>query len=218
MSSLRSGIEAWPLIQALMRSGGDFSAVATSSIPARSTALRTRLCFVVSGIAAGRLSTHATSNHRAESTWLRHGGITTPKSRGHSKGLLAARRDHRLTVFGQVSCTRPSALHFSSMAMADKTGTLRRMKLQELVSKMQQIEEQVALTLEEYPHGHTLERQRLVLAIAKQVHAHLADQLRGGEREPRNGEVQGSSHVVGDTKIRVAVLPSPPSTTARKPS
>lgn len=104
------------------------------------------------------------------------------------------------------------------MAMADKTGTVRRMKLEELISKMQQIEEQVALTLEEYPHGHTLERQRLALAIAKQVRAHLADQLRAGEREPRNGEVKGNSHVVGDTKVRVAVLPSPLPTSARKPN
>lgn len=104
------------------------------------------------------------------------------------------------------------------MAMADKTGTLRRMKLQELVSKMHQIEEQVSLTLDEYPHGHTLERQRLVLAITKQVRAHLADQLRAGEREPRTSEVQANPHVVGDAKIRVAVLPSPPATSARKPS
>ena len=60
--------------------------------------------------------------------------------------------------------------------------TLRRLKLEELISKMEQIEEQVARTLHEYPHGHTLERQRLVLAIAKQVRSHLVDQLRGGQR------------------------------------
>jgi hypothetical protein len=62
-----------------------------------------------------------------------------------------------------------------------KTG-LRRLKLEELISKLQQIEEQVSLTLHEYPHGHTIERQRLVLAIAKQVRSHLTDQLRAGQR------------------------------------
>lgn len=56
------------------------------------------------------------------------------------------------------------------------------MKLEELLSKIEQIEEQVSLTLREYPHGHTLERQRLVLAIAKQVRSHLMEQLRGGPR------------------------------------
>lgn len=59
---------------------------------------------------------------------------------------------------------------------------LRRLKLEELISKIAQIEEQVSRTLDEYPHGHTLERQRLVLAIAKQVRSHLADQLRAGQR------------------------------------
>ena len=56
------------------------------------------------------------------------------------------------------------------------------MKLEELISKIAQIEEQVSRTLDEYPHGHTLERQRLVLAIAKQVRSHLTDQLRAGQR------------------------------------
>jgi hypothetical protein len=59
---------------------------------------------------------------------------------------------------------------------------LRRLKLEELISKLEQIEEQVSLTLHEYPHGHTIERQRLVLAIAKQVRSHLKDQLRAGQR------------------------------------
>jgi molybdopterin converting factor small subunit len=59
---------------------------------------------------------------------------------------------------------------------------LRRLKLEELISKIAQIEEQVSRTLDEFPHGHTLERQRLVLAIAKQVRSHLADQLRAGQR------------------------------------
>ena len=60
--------------------------------------------------------------------------------------------------------------------------TLRRLRLEELISKMEQIEEQVALTLNEYPHGHTIERQRLVLAIARQIRSHLLDQVRSGQR------------------------------------
>jgi hypothetical protein len=90
------------------------------------------------------------------------------------------------------------------------------MKLEELISKMQQIEEQVALTLDEYPHGHTLERQRLVLSIAKQVRAHLADQLTGGERKPVEGLAVALDRV-GDARVRVAVFPSRPLTSADKP-
>ena len=67
------------------------------------------------------------------------------------------------------------------MVTALKRG-LRRLKLEELIAKLDQIEEQVALTLHEYPRGHTIERQRLVLAIARQVRSHLADQLRRGTR------------------------------------
>jgi hypothetical protein len=60
--------------------------------------------------------------------------------------------------------------------------SLHRLKLEELLSKIEQIEEQVVLTLQEYPHGHTIERQRLVLAIARQIRSHLKDQVRGGTR------------------------------------
>ena len=52
-----------------------------------------------------------------------------------------------------------------------------------MLAKVEQIEEQARLTLDEHPHGHTIERQRLILAIARQVRAHLADQLASGERE-----------------------------------
>ena len=62
--------------------------------------------------------------------------------------------------------------------------SLRRMRLEDLLSKVEQIEEQANLTLTEYPNGHTLERQRLIMAIAKQIRSHLADQLRLGDREP----------------------------------
>jgi hypothetical protein len=62
---------------------------------------------------------------------------------------------------------------------------LRRIKLEDLLSKVEQIEQQANLTLSEYPHGHTVERQKLIMAIAKQIRSHLADQVRVGEREPR---------------------------------
>ena len=65
--------------------------------------------------------------------------------------------------------------------------SLRRLKLEDLLSKVEQIEEQANLTLTEYPNGHTLERQRLIMAIAKQVRSHLADQLRLGDRQPAQG-------------------------------
>jgi hypothetical protein len=83
------------------------------------------------------------------------------------------------------------------------------MKLEELLSKIEQIEEQVHLTLHEYPRGHTIERQRLVLAIAKQIHAHLADQLAAGQRKALNAEAEPYLRVIdGDAdRVRVAVLP-----------
>lgn len=90
-----------------------------------------------------------------------------------------------------------------------KKTTLRRMKLEELIVKVQQIEEQVSLTLNEYPRGHTIERQRLVLAIAKQVRAHLTDQLAAGERKAVSADAERHLRVIdGDAeRIRVAVLP-----------
>ena len=64
-----------------------------------------------------------------------------------------------------------------------KIATYRRLRLEELIVKIEQIEQQAALTLHEYPNGHTVERQRLVIAIAKQVRSRLVDQLEAGERE-----------------------------------
>ena len=63
------------------------------------------------------------------------------------------------------------------------TAEIRRLRLEELVTKLQQIEQQAALTLDEYPHGLTVERQRLIIGLAKQMQAHLRDQLHHGERE-----------------------------------
>jgi hypothetical protein len=75
--------------------------------------------------------------------------------------------------------------------------SLRRIKLEDLLSKVEQIEEQANLTLSEYPHGHTIERQRLIMAIAKQIRSHLSDQIRMGDRE--------SFHPV-EHRPRIAVL------------
>jgi hypothetical protein len=62
------------------------------------------------------------------------------------------------------------------------SSAIRRMKLEELLAKLQQIEQQAALTVSEYPHGLTVERQRLIIGLAKQMQAHLRDQVRHGER------------------------------------
>lgn len=63
-----------------------------------------------------------------------------------------------------------------------KTPSLRRMKLEELITKLEQIEQQAALTLDEHPGGLTIERQRLILALAKQLGSHLKEQFRQGPR------------------------------------
>ena len=60
---------------------------------------------------------------------------------------------------------------------------MHAMKLEHLISKLEQIKEQARLTLEEYPRGHTIERQRLILALAWQLRSHLSDQQRHAERE-----------------------------------
>lgn len=58
------------------------------------------------------------------------------------------------------------------------------MKLEELAAKLAQIEEQANLTLDEYPHGLAVERQRLIVTLAKQLRQHVEDQLRLGPRKP----------------------------------
>jgi hypothetical protein len=61
------------------------------------------------------------------------------------------------------------------------------MKLEEIITKLSQIEEQAALTLSEYPHGLTVERQRLIVGLAKQLRSNAEDQSRIGKRHaPQN--------------------------------
>lgn len=45
----------------------------------------------------------------------------------------------------------------------------------ELVSKLEQIEEQARLTLEEFPKRLTRERQRMIIALAKYIRSELTD-------------------------------------------
>lgn len=80
--------------------------------------------------------------------------------------------------------------------------TLRRIKLEDLLSKVEQIEQQANLTLSEYPNGHTVERQRLIMAIAKQIRSHLADQVRLGEREPKVAVIRELSFPADQHKDR----------------
>ena len=63
-----------------------------------------------------------------------------------------------------------------------KINALRRMKLEEIVTKLEQIEQQAGLTISEYPHGLTVERQRLIVGLARQLRMHVRDQLRQGRR------------------------------------
>jgi hypothetical protein len=58
------------------------------------------------------------------------------------------------------------------------------MKLEEIVTKLEQIEQQASLTISEYPHGLTVERQRLIVGLARQLRMHVRDQLRQGKRAP----------------------------------
>ena len=56
----------------------------------------------------------------------------------------------------------------------------------ELISKLEQIEEQARLTLEEFPKNLTRERQRMIIALAKYIRAELNDRVsRPGESFPR---------------------------------
>ena len=62
------------------------------------------------------------------------------------------------------------------------------MKLEELIRKLEQIEQQAALTLSEYPHGLTVERQRLIVGIARQIRTHLIDELQLPQRQPAQND------------------------------
>jgi len=67
----------------------------------------------------------------------------------------------------------------------------RRLKLDELVSKLEQIQQHASLTLAEDPSPLTGQRQRLIVGLTKQILAHLQDQIRAGAREDGPAEEQG---------------------------
>lgn len=46
---------------------------------------------------------------------------------------------------------------------------------QEIIAKLQQIEEQARLTLEEFPKNLTRERQRMIIALVKYIRAELEE-------------------------------------------
>ena len=75
------------------------------------------------------------------------------------------------------------------------TSAIRRLTLEEVLAKLQQIERQAALTLSEYPHGLTVERQRLIIGLAKQMQSHLRDQFRHGERHPAQNDASQTDHL-----------------------
>jgi hypothetical protein len=62
--------------------------------------------------------------------------------------------------------------------------TLRRMTLEQLISKLEQIEQQAHFTMREYPGTLTLDRQRLIVGLSRQLQIQIQDQLRGGARDP----------------------------------
>jgi hypothetical protein len=47
------------------------------------------------------------------------------------------------------------------------------MNQKELIAKLQQIEEQARLTLDEFPKNLTKERQRMIIALAKYIRSEL---------------------------------------------
>jgi hypothetical protein len=53
----------------------------------------------------------------------------------------------------------------------------KEMEPKELLSKLELIEEQARRTLEEFPQNLTKERQRMIIALVKQMRWHIAEAL-----------------------------------------
>lgn len=68
--------------------------------------------------------------------------------------------------------------------MPSKLPSLNRMKLENILAKLEQIERQAELTISEYPGGLGVERQRLIAGLASQLQTYVRDQLRAGQRAP----------------------------------
>jgi hypothetical protein len=76
------------------------------------------------------------------------------------------------------------------------------MKPEEIIAKLSQIEDQAALTLSEYPHGLTVERQRLIVGLAKQLRSHVQDLVRKSARHAAQNDTEaGHLHPVPDEPV-----------------
>lgn len=60
------------------------------------------------------------------------------------------------------------------------------MERDELLSKLELIEEQARLTLDEYPQHLTRERQRMIIALIKQLRWELTDANRAAVEDPES--------------------------------
>jgi hypothetical protein len=60
------------------------------------------------------------------------------------------------------------------------------MERTELLSKLELIEEQARLTLDEYPQHLTKERQRMIIALIKQLRWELTDTDRAAVEDPES--------------------------------
>jgi hypothetical protein len=60
------------------------------------------------------------------------------------------------------------------------------MERTELLSKLELIEEQARLTLDEYPQHLTRERQRMIIALIKQLRWELTDANRAAVEDPES--------------------------------
>ena len=58
------------------------------------------------------------------------------------------------------------------------------MEQKELLSKLELIEEQARLTLEEYPQRLTAERQRMIIALVKHIRYAMTDAVAGTAEDP----------------------------------
>jgi hypothetical protein len=62
------------------------------------------------------------------------------------------------------------------------------MNLQDLLRKLEQIEEQAQLTLEEFPKTLTKERQRMIITLARYIRSEASRDPLFGYSEPANEE------------------------------
>jgi hypothetical protein len=60
------------------------------------------------------------------------------------------------------------------------------MERDELLSKLEMIEEQARLTLDEYPQHLTKERQRMIIALVKHLRWELAEPNGGAVEDPES--------------------------------